>query len=256
MWPRPTPPPVVRKPTLPLPYTFYNEGPFEDTVQRVLAIAATGDGLRSINYTSSESLLLAAIDPATGDSTLHRAAAAGNIAFMRDISNGFGRQISQRPGQERLYWVLMVHQNLAGDTALHAAARAGNLRGAKGVYRLFHFDDLDVDDETRGPDSEEPPAEDWDWGRLENDPYATDPSLAFVCTKNLAGRDAAAEARAAGHNDLAAWLDRLAERLDRAGMRTNEDYMRRARRIALKNYWYYDDDDYDKEEEKPKVEGG
>jgi ankyrin repeat protein len=57
---------------------------------------------------------------------------------------------------ERLFWVLMVHQNLAGDTALHAAARAGNPRGVKViVYRLFHGDELNVDYERRGldPDS-------------------------------------------------------------------------------------------------------
>jgi hypothetical protein len=62
----------------------------------------------------------------------------------------------------------------------------------------------------------------------------------FVCTKNHAGRDAATEARAAGHDDLAAFLDGLAQRLDHADMRTDEAYIEDARQASLECHWYYD----------------
>ena len=194
-FPRPPAPLVGPKPMLPRPCRLFSET-LEDMTKNLLAAAVTEDGPSLIRYPGAGDLLLAAIDPLTRDSALHRAAAVGNIGFMSAIPMSFGRNLDQRPSVERLLWVLMVHQNLAGDTALHAAARVGNLRGVKAVYRLFHYADLDVDDEMSGPDSEEIPAEDWDWGPVEDDPYATVPALAFVCTKNRAGRDAAAEARA------------------------------------------------------------
>jgi hypothetical protein len=172
---------------------------------------------------------------------LHRAAAVGNVDFLRGIRGTFGKQFFHSPGVHRLLWVLFVHRNLVGDTALHAAARTVNLRGVKSIYRLFHGDELDVDNERRGlsTDSGNTPAENWDW----DDSGANIPSLVFVCTKNNAGLDAAAEARAAGHQDLAAWFDVLAQRLDHAGMRADKDYMQTARRTALDIHWYYDERD-------------
>ena len=198
-------------------------------------------------------LLLTAIDHATGDSVVHRAAAAGNIDVLNAIPYCFGRNFGQAPENVRKLWVLVTHQNLAGNTALHAAARVGNLRGVKGVYRLFHmFECLDVDDsfyddETSRPESAdtenpaEPPVEYFDWATAEEDPYSHLPPLDFVCTKNRAGRDAAGEARTAGHEDLAVWLDGLVARLDRDVMREDEEYMRVAKLTALENHWYYGD---------------
>lgn len=56
-----------------------------------------------------------------------------------------------------------------------------------------------------------------------------------------AKRDAIGEARAAGYEDLAVWLHRLVERLDRDGIREDEEYMREARRTTLENYRYLND---------------
>jgi len=198
-------------------------------------------------------LLLRAIDPTTGDSVVHRAAAAGNIDVLNAIPYSFGRNFGNVPKKVRQLWVLVTHQNLAGDTALHAAARAGSVRGVKGVYRLFHvMDCLDVDDsfhddETSRAESAstdypvEAPVEYFDWSTAEDEPDAHLPALDFVCTKNRAGRDAAEEARSVGHEDLAVWLDGLVARLDRDGMREDKDYMRKARLAALENHWYHDD---------------
>lgn len=251
MFHRPPPPPVERKPTLSL--TFYScphEVPglpsFDEATQDLLALAGAADKIDAVAYAQLEAggdLLLAAIDPVTGDSVVHRAAAAGNLNALDAIRRSFGKNLSQRPATERLLWLLVTHQNLVGDTALHAAARAGSLRGVIGVYRLFSRSNiLDVDDQMSRPDSEVPPAEYWDWNDefSKDDPYANRAPLDFVCTKNSAGRDAAGEARVAGHKDLAAWLDGLAARIDRDGMREDEEYMREARLEALYQHWYHD----------------
>ena len=249
MFPRLHAPPIVRKPTLPLPDEHYHKPAleyFEAVTQTLLAMAPAADKASLTAYRDtpaynqlrcgSSDLLLTAIDPASGDSVLHRAAAAGNIAVLNAILTSFGPQISQRPEQERLLWVLITHQNGAGDTALHAAAHAGNLTGVKAIYRLFHgFDYYDVDE-----DVEDPPVEYWDWAAMD-DSYSNLPALDFVCTRNRAGRDAAGEARAAGWEDLAVWLEGLVARLDRDGMRGDEEYMREARLTALENHWYCDD---------------
>lgn len=219
MFPRPPPPPLEPKPTLPLPASDYHWKLHEDTIRRTMAHAETESIAALRNESHDYGLLLIAIDPDTGDSVLHRAAGVGNVDFLNSIRAMFGKQLGFRPRAERLFWVLMVHQNLAGGTALHAAARTGNLRGAKAIYRLFHGDELDVDNVRRSldPDSGDPPAEDWEW----DDSGSVIPSLVFVSTKNHAGRDAAAEARVAGHEDLAAWFDSLAQRLDLENMRTD-----------------------------------
>ena len=267
MFPRPPAPPVEPKPTLPLPFEIQHDvpglPPFEVVTQTVLAMAETADSARLVPYLQGAAyaqlrggpsdLLLTAIDPATGDSVIHRAAAAGNIDVLNAILLSFGPNFRNVPEKERQLWVLITHQNLAGDTALHAAARAGSVRGVKGVYRLFHMmncldvDDSFHDDETSRAESAdtdyptEAPVEYFDWSTAEDEPDAHLPALDFVCTKNRAGRDAAGEARSAGHKDLAIWLHGLIARLDRDGMSKDEDYMRKARLTALENHRYHGD---------------
>jgi hypothetical protein len=232
MYPRPPPPPLEARPRLPLSFTVYDNTPGE--TERLLALAPTDDGTGLQSYVRGGICLLAAIDPATGDSPLHRAAVAGNYAFMDTMVSCFGPQLGQVPRNRRLLWCLWTHQNLAGDTALHAAARAGSLKGVKGVYRLFHLDAHDPDDDEKcHPES---PAESWEREWMD---CAGLPALAFVCTKNKAGCDAATEARAAGHHDVAAWLDRVVEKLDPTGKGVDEDYLREARQAALNRHRYF-----------------
>ncbi|KAL2413098.1 hypothetical protein ABEF95_014621 [Exophiala dermatitidis] len=116
------------------PYTL-NGQRLEEATRHLLACAATTGAEPS--YLQGNALLVF-IDPATGDSALHRAAAAGNVAFMDAIPISFCRVVM--PSTARLLWALYTHKNHAGDTALHAAARAGSLPGVTGVYRLFHGD--------------------------------------------------------------------------------------------------------------------
>jgi hypothetical protein len=267
MFPRPPAPLVERKPTLPLPLEIQHDvpglPPFEVVTQTVLAMAETADNACFVPYLQGAAyaqlragpsdLLLTAIDPATGDSVIHRAAAAGNIDVLNAVLSSWGPNFRNVPEMERQLWVLVTHQNLAGDTALHAAARAGSVRGVKGVYRLFHMmncldvDDSLHDDETAREESAatdyptEAPVEYFDWSTAEDELDAHLPALDFACKKNRAGRNAAGEARSGGHEDLAVWLDGLVARLDRDGMSGDEDYMRKARLTALKNHWYHGD---------------
>lgn len=130
----------------------------------------------------------------------------------------------------------MVHQNLAGDTALHAAARTGSLQGAKGVHRLFH---LEEPTDEYGSSSR---IEDYDWDLENDDPHDLESSLYFLSIKNRAGHDAAAEARATGHDALAAWLDGLAQKIDPAGRRNDEGYLSYLLQEELKYHRYYEND--------------
>jgi hypothetical protein len=242
MFRRPPPPPLERKPTLPLSLP----GTDPAATQALLTSAHADGGERLIGWSGTDSLLLSSVDGATGDSALHRAAAAGNTDFMTKIPTAFGPQIGHRRGQERRYWLLMVHQNLLGDTALHAAGRAGSLPGAKGVYRLLHHDAVE-DDAARGDGSEDPMAEYWDLGSEDERQFAW-PSLAFVCMRNGAGRTAAEEARLAHNEDVAAWLDALADRLDPAGKRADTDYVKEAWQAALESHSYLPEDDNEREQ--------
>jgi hypothetical protein len=267
MFPRPPAPPVEHKPTLPLPFEIQHDvpglPPFEVVTQKLLAMAETAGKAHLMPYLdvtayaqlwgSPSDLLLTAINPTTGDSIVHCAAATGNINVLNTILYSFGPNFRKMPERERQLWVLVTHQNLAGDTALHAAARTGSVRGTKGVYRLFHMMDCDdVDDslhnnKTSGQESADPdypveaPVEYFDWSTAEDEPDAHLPALDFVCTQNRAEHDAAEEARSAGHEDLAVWLDGLVARLDRDGMKGDDDYMQKARLTALKNHWYHGD---------------
>lgn len=174
---------------------------------------------------------------------------------MTIIPMAFGPQWDHRLGVERCYWLLIVHQNLAGDTALHAAAKTGNLPGVKGVYRLLHRSDVE-DDPERGEDSEDPMVEFWTFtgedGDAEWDEFGC-PSLAVVCMRNKAGRTAADEARLAGHEDVAAWLDALAERLDPQGRRADTSYVLAGWQMALEYHRYLREDDEDDKEADDEV---
>ncbi|KAI1076804.1 hypothetical protein F5B20DRAFT_554658 [Whalleya microplaca] len=242
------PPQKIRKPRLPL---LDGQQPSKEVVRCLLNMAAYSDKAAIEAYVGpiaynelgggSLNLLLKAIDPETGDSALHRAAAADNIGAVSAMAAAFGPQLDQRPADERLKWVLITHQNHAGDTALHVAARAGSRRSATMIYRWFHGDGFeDLENASRGPDSDWPSAENWDWHGLNGE---NKPALVFICMKNKAGRDAVAEAHQNGHADLAQWLEELAAQLDVDHERTDAAAMRQNEILDLQMHWCLDDDD-------------
>lgn len=233
--------PYGHKPTLPFPPSepFRLHGTLVprpgldlERIPELMTMVPTADvaTLQRHHITPGENnshIVLRAIDPATGDSLLHRAAAAGNVTAM-DALRQFGRGIQG----EQLSWVFITHENNAGETALHAAARAGNKMGAAAVYRAFHRMDLGGDLE----DPDDPVG--WVWESQEGGFPNHEPPLAFVCTRNKQGRDAAAVAREAGFEDLALWFENLAGRLDINRQRHDEEAMRQIKRRVPNDYWY------------------
>src|SRR4051812_39137163 len=119
---RPPPPPVELKPTLPLileaernNITRVDHATSEDVIQQVMTMAEMGNEAEQgklIEYIG-RNLLLTAIDPMTGDSFIHRAAATGNIAGLNTILHNWGRGNWGNNGQRvRELWLLITHQNL------------------------------------------------------------------------------------------------------------------------------------------------
>jgi len=235
---------------------------FEAEVQRFLARMETMVDQKDIKdemnrlscwlYTGDCDILFIAMDPVTGDSALHRAAAAGNVDALTVFMDSFPPNPSQQPEQERRIWVLLTYQNRAGDTMLHAAARAGKLESVKGVYHMIFGYEIVNDPELDSPNSDYPPVEYWDWAdTTKYDQEFSRAPLDFVCTKNQAGRDAAGEARVAGHEDVAVWLDEVAAKLDYEHMRDDEEYMKALRRTVLEWKRYFEDEE---EKEEASVE--
>lgn len=174
-------------------------------------------------------VLLHAIDPATGDSLLHIAAQAASADAVNKIMDRFGCE------QRRFYvWAhhaLLAHQNHSGDTAFHVATRSGNQMALTALYRhafehwsAFYPEEMVMDD---GPPEHMVYPED-----IEGDYSA--PALLFLITKNKMGRDPAAEARHAGQDDVAQWLDDVVLRLDSDGTRRTEAHVDEM--IALVKY--------------------
>jgi hypothetical protein len=158
-------------------------------------------------------LLLMAISPATGDSVLHTAFIAQRLEMVGAINGMFCSHSLHFPARQ----FLILHSNNSGDTILHLAARSGLQKMVTAAYRVFHYDSL--------PDEERfswPPAEELDLGIEDEDRI---PPLMFLVARNEAGRDAADEAQASEHDDIARWLRTLVERIDPINSRSNPEEM-------------------------------
>lgn len=168
--------------------------------------------------------LALAIDPETGDSLLHIAAASTCeplavqevIAQTTQRSCGLDRSVGPR---QRALESLLMHQNYAGDSVLHVAARSGVQRATTYLYRAFW------NDESRDClDWTTPPLSDSDittpeFQRIE-DPRDNDirgKCLAFLLLPNKEGHTASDAARFAGHADVAIWLENIVLLLDPDG---------------------------------------
>ncbi|KAI0384728.1 hypothetical protein F5Y04DRAFT_220079 [Hypomontagnella monticulosa] len=181
-------------------------------------------------------ILLMAIDPSTGNSALHVAAASKNLEGLRAVNAEF------RPLQVRLrkpYHMLVSHKNHAGDTMLHVAARTGDVQLLVYVYRIFCHDFLPGEKHSGSNQPVElQSAEGLDQFII--------PRLAFLIDKNNQGRDAIAEAELMGHQEAVEWLEALVSRMDPSGKRNDavekgkvEDYVR--------NLYQYDQEEAEPE---------
>lgn len=166
---------------------------------------------------------LQAIDTETGDSALHIVAKSAALDAVSKISMTFDDR-----NNNRFYrWgrhALFVHQNHAGDTIFHVAARSGKQNLLTMLFRTFenHWSascpEVNVMDD--GPPEDEIFPVDLEY--LSHEYQAVAPKLLLLITRNKMGRDAAAEARHAGNEDLARWLDAVVLCLDRGGKRRQE----------------------------------
>lgn len=185
------------------------------------------------NSCSSLGLLLMAVDLLTGDSAMHAVVAANRMEGLRAVADIFGANLTVNPIRMRCFHLLFEHQNHAGDTVLHTAASGGRLGLLTAVYRLFWldgtWDNLDVDPETH----EEGVAERWMFDDDDIGYFA--PALLFLVCRNEAGRTAAEEARAAGHDDAGTWLDEVQGRLDPDGQRTTEQGILKMKDVINEN---------------------
>jgi hypothetical protein len=169
------------------------------------------------------------LDPASGDSALHVAAENGNLDALRAISKFFVTVCYSWNMHVRKRQILTM-KNKAGDTALHCAARNGDLDVVRGVYRLFCNDWLPGQQRL----SKNPPAE-YATNTGDIDEHHYGPQLMFLIEKNVVGRDAAAEARMAGHEEVASWFEEVINRVDPDGKR-NGDLEGIAKRVQ--DLWY------------------
>lgn len=167
-----------------------------------------------------EIMVLMAIDPSTGDSMLHAAAAANNIPAAQVCRSVF------IPGQaifRRNRYLFNTHRNHAGDTALHIAARVGDVDLVEAIYP--HYRSVQYDNTE--------PIETWHGGSA----YS---HLGFIACRNKAGRDALAEARLAGNNEVASSLEEILSKLDPEGRMSDESEANKAWQ-AMEDVYIFND---------------
>ena len=211
-----------------------------EDVERLLAAARTDSDSKRIrnifhliahaHSCTSMDLLLTAIDPGTGDSPLHAAASNPTTAALGAM------RLMAIDLLGSLWHLVLTHRNEAGNTALHVAARAGVLDVVTAVYRVFHRDTPPGPGDDWREEGVELPAEEWEYdeGMREADEHV--PGLLFLLMKNAEGRDAAGEARAAGHEAVGEWLDAVVARLDPDEKRADEGEMERMEAMLKQTY--------------------
>jgi hypothetical protein len=176
--------------------------------------------------------LVQAIDPTTGDSLLHVAVRAGSMDGVVSLMARF-----DRAGQRRFYrWArhaFIAHQNHHGDTVFHVASRSGNL---KLIIMLYRF--IDCHWSAPHPDVEDEDAPENEVYPFTASEDSSSPRLMLLITKNRGGRDAAAEARLVGNDEIAEWFDAVADKLDPKGTRRAEEGISDMMAIVKELFWY------------------
>lgn len=193
------------------------------------------------NFSVPPFALVQAIDPDTEDSLLHVAVRAGSMNGVVSLMARFDRVMRTCGGPRNPFYIwerhaFIAHQNRNGDTVLHVAARRGNLKLVIMLYRFIYnhwsatCPDLEDLGNEEAPEIAEFPET---AGEDESSPY-----LMLLITRNRAGRDAASEARSVGNNEIAGWLDAVANRLDPEGNRRTEKGISDMMAMVKKGYFY------------------
>lgn len=190
------------------------------------------------NFSIPSFTFVQAIDPNTEDSLLHVAVRAGSMNGVVSLMARFDRVMRTCGGPRNPFYIwerhaFIAHQNRNGDTVFHVAARRGNLKLVIMLYRFIynHWSATcpDLEDEEAPENGEFPETA---------DEGESSPSLMLLITRNRAGRDAASDARSVGNNEIAGWLDAVANRLDPEGNRRTEKGISDMVAIVKKGYCY------------------
>ncbi|KAF9871762.1 hypothetical protein CkaCkLH20_10696 [Colletotrichum karsti] len=157
-------------------------------------------------------VMFMAIEPTTGDSLMHTAAAAQRPDAM-DALRHF--RTHNAAYYDNPFYALYTHQNHAGDTILHVAARSGKLAVVAAAFQVFRHEHLILDEEKlrSGQDAE---GHMWDDDN-EEAYHMRIGGVLFLVRQNSEGRTAADEARALGFGDIVAWLERTVKAYDTKG---------------------------------------
>ncbi|KFG85727.1 hypothetical protein MANI_021119 [Metarhizium anisopliae] len=189
--------------------------------------------------------LVQAIDPDTEDSLLHVAVRAGSMNGVVSLMERFGcvmRTCGFGPRNPFYIWerhAFIAHQNRNGDTVFHVAARGDNLKLVIMLYRFIdsHWSATCPDlEDPEDLDGEEAP-ENWEFPETA-DEFESSHSLMLLITRNRAGRDAASEACCVGNNEIAEWLDAVANRLDPEGNRRSKKGISDMVRMVKEGFGY------------------
>lgn len=202
----------------------------EDTLDDILYFARANEtddllsllsALADTNKTSPMIVLSSAIDKESGSTAIHYAAANGHSELLRKIFALGGSSETRR--------CLARVKNKSKNTALHYASMNGQLDAAQVVAaaNLPAFvapEPVDSDEKIHSMDgandestvSASVPGAKHDTRDLEMSlsQAARDAQVEFLEVKNVVGRDAAAEAEAAGHDAVVGWLLGVLDRLD------------------------------------------
>ncbi|RYO99151.1 hypothetical protein DL764_006893 [Monosporascus ibericus] len=198
--------------------------------------------------TSPATMLLLAIDPASGDSLFHTAMRTERLDALSTLRKTFPPNGSfEIPTR-----LLLKHKNYQGETILHVAAQTGNQDMVTAAYRLFCRDSLPNERRfTPTPAEERNPGFE-DGSRL--------PPLMFLLEQNAASQDAASVARTNGYEDVARWIERLVTKLDPHGDRNDakerermQEFVRQRQQhryteIHVEDDEVYEDDSDDEED--------
>lgn len=141
----------------------YHPRPMADITKEVLDLARTGKGqekefrhyfhLTTLlqGLSNPIALLESAVDPETGDTAVHVAAASGHVGVLKTIQGVFvmrcggtwpvqrGRapELELELEEQPPYGRAASRKNGAGNTPLHCAAGGGWLDAARAVYAIF-----------------------------------------------------------------------------------------------------------------------
>lgn len=185
----------------------------QETIKQAIHAAYMGDLTALQDHLSDVSMLGGSIDEAldleTGGTVLHIAALRGHLECIKATRRSFFSRCPN-PLMDIDVYNFVTQQDFQGNTALHCAVQQGNTDIVRSVYRYASRNFFPGEEPTNCASRPIEEAQAHDFSSEES----LAKMLAFIRARNLAGRDAGAEARLAGQEANAKWCDEVVTRLD------------------------------------------